>query len=133
VSGSYEATTRGVLVRVAPAFLPGQSDPAQDQYTWAYTVEVENRGSQTVRLISRHWIITDGAGRVEHVRGAGVVGEQPTLKPSEAFRYTSGCPLPTPFGEMRGSYQMVTEDGEPFDVEIPAFPLSSPESKKRMN
>jgi ApaG protein len=133
MSTPAEATTREVLVRVESTYLPGQSDPGRGQYTWAYTVEVENHGSAQVQLISRHWIITDGQGRVEEVKGPGVVGEQPVLKPGEAFRYTSGCPLATPFGEMRGTYQMVTADGEAFDVEIPAFTLQGPDAARRLN
>ncbi|HWA60123.1 MAG TPA: Co2+/Mg2+ efflux protein ApaG [Caulobacteraceae bacterium] len=129
----YEARTRDILVRVQPQYLPAQSDPAQEQYTFAYTVEIENHGTETAQLISRHWIITDGHGRVEEVKGPGVVGEQPTLKPREAFRYTSGCPLKTPTGEMRGSYRMVTDEGDVFDVEIPAFSLHTPDAVKRMN
>ena len=91
-SQAYEAVTRGLLVRVRPQYLPEQSDPYEGRWVWAYQVEVENRGDETVQLINRHWTITDGVGRVEEVRGPGVVGEQPTLKPGEAFRYASGCP-----------------------------------------
>ncbi len=129
----YEATTRGVVVRVAPAFLPDQSDPERSRFTWAYAVEIENHGEETVRLISRHWLITDALNRVEEVKGPGVVGEQPTLEPGEAFRYTSGCPLATPSGAMRGSYQMVTAAGETFDARIPEFSLHLPDATRRMN
>jgi ApaG protein len=130
---AYEATTRGVRVRVTPTYLAGQSEPGRGQYVWAYTVEIENRGAETVRLVSRHWVITDALNRVEEVRGPGVVGEQPTLAPGESFRYTSGCPLPTPSGAMRGAYQMATASGEGFDAEIPEFSLHLPEATRRMN
>ncbi|MBA3811584.1 MAG: Co2+/Mg2+ efflux protein ApaG [Caulobacteraceae bacterium] len=129
----YEATTRGIVVRVSPAFLPDQSDPERSRFFWAYAVEIENHGEETVRLISRHWLITDAFNRVEEVKGAGVVGEQPTLAPGEAFRYTSGCPLATPSGAMRGSYQMAAAAGETFDARIPEFSLHLPEATRRMN
>jgi ApaG protein len=113
-------------VTVSPRFLPEQSDPENDRYLFAYTIRIVNSGQTTAQLRSRHWIITDANQHVEEVRGAGVVGEQPRLAPGEAFEYTSGCPLPTPFGSMRGSYQCVAEDGTPFDVPIPEFLLSVP-------
>jgi ApaG protein len=103
-----------------------RSAPERQQWFYLYTVRITNGGSETVQLLSRHWIITDGEGEVEEVRGPGVVGEQPILLPGESFDYTSGCPLPTPFGSMRGSYQMVTEGGESFDAEIATFELSQP-------
>jgi ApaG protein len=133
MAGAYQATTRGVLVRVKPTYLPDQSDPEKGQFTWAYTVEIENRGAEPVQLISRHWVITDARNRVEEVEGPGVVGEQPSLAPGESFRYTSGCPLTTPSGAMRGAYQMVTGAGEMFDAEIPEFSLHLPEATRRMN
>lgn len=129
----YEAITRGVVVRVTPTFLPDQSDPGRSQFTWAYTVEVENRGDETVKLVSRHWVITDARNHIEEVKGPGVVGEQPTLKPHEAFRYTSGCPLTTPSGAMHGSYQMVTSAGEAFEARIPHFSLHLPEATRLMH
>jgi len=129
----YEATTRGVLVRVVANFLPDQSDPIESRYTWGYTVEIENHGTETVQLLNRHWVITDGHNHTEEVKGPGVVGEQPLLKPREAFRYSSGCPLTTPTGEMRGSFQMLTDDGEVFDAEIPAFSLHLPGAHKAVN
>jgi ApaG protein len=113
-------------VTVSPRFLPEQSDPDNDKYLFAYTIRIVNSGQATAQLISRHWIITDANQHVEEVRGPGVVGEQPRLAPGEAFEYTSGCPLPTPFGSMRGSYQCVAEDGTAFDVPIPEFLLSVP-------
>jgi ApaG protein len=113
-------------VTVSPRFLPEQSDPDNDKYLFAYTIRIVNSGQTTAQLMSRHWIITDANQHVEEVRGPGVVGEQPRLAPGEAFEYTSGCPLPTPFGSMRGSYQCVAEDGTPFEVPIQEFLLSVP-------
>lgn len=133
MANAYAATTRGIQVRVTPTYLPAQSDPDRSQFFWAYTVEIENRGEETVRLISRHWIITDARNRVEEVRGPGVVGEQPTLQPGDAFQYTSGCPLPTSSGDMRGAYQMLNQAGEYFDAEIPEFSLHLPGAARRVN
>ena len=113
-------------VTVSPRFLPDQSDPDNERYLFAYTIRIVNSGQTTAQLMSRHWIITDANQHVEEVRGPGVVGEQPRLAPGEAFEYTSGCPLPTPFGSMRGSYQCVAEDGTAFEVPIPEFLLSVP-------
>ncbi|MGH6986506.1 MAG: Co2+/Mg2+ efflux protein ApaG [Caulobacteraceae bacterium] len=129
----YEATTRGLTVRVRSSFLSDQSDPERSRFAWAYTVEIENRGKQTVQILSRHWVITDAANRIEEVRGPGVVGEQPILGPGEAFRYTSGCPLMTSSGAMRGEYQAVTASGETFDIEIPAFSLHLPQARRSLN
>ncbi len=129
----YEARTRDILVRVAPAYMAEQSQPEEGRWLWSYVVEIENHGTQTVTLMSRHWIITDARNRVEEVQGPGVVGEQPVLGPREAFRYNSGCPLTTPSGSMRGTYQMVTAAGEAFDVEIPAFSLHLPGALRRVN
>jgi ApaG protein len=113
-------------VNVRPQYLVEHSDPNEEKYVFAYTVTIRNTGEHTAQLISRHWIITDGNNAVEEVRGAGVVGEQPVLKPGEAFEYTSGCPLPTPVGSMRGSYQCVADDGTAFEAPIPEFVLSTP-------
>ena len=121
-----EQTTRGLRVRVRSRFIPEHSDPSNDAWLFAYTVTITNEGDETVQLISRHWIITDADGKTEEVRGPGVVGAQPILKPRETFEYTSACPLPTSFGTMHGSYQMVTEDGEPFDAQIAPFSLNLP-------
>ena len=129
----YEATTRSILVRVEPRYLADQSDERESRYVWSYTVEIENHGEETVQLLSRRWLITDGFNHTESVVGPGVTGEQPTLKPREAFRYTSGCPLPTPSGEMRGAYQMVSDTGEAFEVEIPAFSLHLPSARRTLN
>lgn len=113
-------------VRVQVRFVPEQSDPQAGVYLFAYTIRVENTGDIAAQLLSRHWIITDANGRVQEVRGAGVVGEQPRLAPGEAFEYTSGCPLDTPVGTMRGSYQCLAADGTAFDAAIPEFVLSIP-------
>ncbi len=123
---SYSATTAGITVRVRPQYLPDQSDPEARRFVWAYHVTVENHSPDVVQLISRHWIITDALGRHEEVRGPGVVGETPVLKPGEGFRYTSSCPLPTPSGVMAGSYQMVSDKGQGLTVVIPTFPLVRP-------
>ncbi len=112
---------------VANAFyLPDQSDEEEDRYVFAYTITIKNEGSVPAKLISRHWIITDSDSRVQEVRGVGVVGEQPFLAPNDSFEYTSGTSLATPVGTMRGSYQMVAEDGTKFDAVIPEFTLSVP-------
>jgi ApaG protein len=121
-----EALTRGIRVQVEPDYLAHQSDPRNGLWMFAYHVKIHNEGGETVQLVSRHWIITDATGRVEEVRGAGVIGEQPVLKPGQAFDYTSGCPLPTAMGTMHGTYQMVNQRGERFDVEIAPFTLAEP-------
>ncbi|MCU0949590.1 MAG: Co2+/Mg2+ efflux protein ApaG [Burkholderiaceae bacterium] len=113
-------------VTAQPQYLSEQSDPERGQYLFAYTITVANTGDTTAKLLSRHWVITDADGQVEEVRGDGVVGDQPVLKPGEAFRYTSGCPLPTPVGSMRGTYHCVADDGTRFDVPVPEFVLSMP-------
>ena len=129
----YLATTRDIEVSVTPRFLPEKSSPDQGDYFWAYTIEITNKGRETVQLKTRHWRITDPLGRLEEVRGAGVVGEQPRLAPGESFEYTSGVKLPTASGFMIGSYSMVTEAGERFDIAIPAFSLDSPDAKRTIN
>jgi ApaG protein len=129
----YNATTRAIQVTVRPHYQPDQSDPAKSQFVWAYQVRIQNRGSETVQLRSRHWKITDGLGRIQEVRGPGVVGKTPTLRPGDAFEYTSGTPLATPSGFMSGTYQMVSESGETFDVEIPTFSLDLPSTERRLN
>ena len=123
---SSEAVTRDIRVRVEPQFDPTRSQPSGRQWFFLYTVTIENRGDETVQLHSRHWVITDSAGRVEEVRGPGVVGEQPVLAPGESYRYTSGCPLRTDVGKMEGSYQMVTPSGETFEIAIAPFTLCAP-------
>jgi ApaG protein len=121
-----DTTTRGVRVVVRSEYVPERSSPADAQYLFAYRIRISNAGEDTVQLLSRHWVITDGAGQVEHVRGPGVVGEQPVLEPGESFEYTSFCPLPTPIGSMHGTYQMVTAGGSTFDAEIAPFSLAVP-------
>jgi ApaG protein len=121
-----DTTTRGVRVEVRSAYVPERSSPAESQYFFAYRIRITNTSEETVQLLSRHWIISDGHGNTEHVRGPGVVGEQPVLEPGEAFEYTSFCPLPTPIGSMQGTYQMVTAGGSKFDAEIAPFSLAVP-------
>lgn len=130
---AYEARTRDIVVRVFATYAAEESSPDQGLYLWSYTVEIENHGTETVILISRRWSITDGFNRVNDVEGSGVVGEQPELKPREAFRYVSNCPLPTPSGAMKGSYQMVTDQGEVFEAEIPEFSLHLPGAAAKLN
>lgn len=121
-----EAVTRGVRVQVHAEYAPERSEPGKDQWFFLYTITITNEGPETVQLLTRHWIITDGTGHVEEVRGPGVVGKQPILKSGESFEYTSGCPLTTPFGVMEGTYQMITEAGERFDAKVAPFTLSEP-------
>lgn len=121
-----EALTRGVRVTVRSEYSPEKSEPSRNQWFFLYTVAISNEGTETVQLLTRHWLITNGTGHIDEVRGPGVVGKQPTLKPGESFEYTSGCPLPTPFGVMEGTYLMVTEAGERFDAKIAPFTLSEP-------
>jgi ApaG protein len=129
----YESVTRGVRVRVKPAFLDDQSDPEMSRYLWSYTVTIENRGSETVQLLSRYWHITDASGRIQEVTGPGVVGAQPVIEPGQAFEYTSGCPLPTSSGAMAGRYQMLAASGEAFEAEIPPFLLESPHERRQIH
>lgn len=129
----YRATTRNVQITVTPEYSSERSSPGEGEYFWAYTIEILNLGKTPVQLISRHWRITDANGRTEEVRGAGVVGKQPVLRAGERFEYTSGVPLRTPSGLMSGSYRMVTEDGEDFDAEVPAFSLDSPSARRIMH
>ena len=123
-----EAITNGIRVRVASQYLPEHSHTSSSERQWffAYTVKISNEGLDTVQLVSRHWVITDANGHTEEVKGPGVVGAQPVLAPGESFEYTSGCPLKTSYGTMRGSYQMVSDDGQQFDAEIAAFALNVP-------
>jgi len=129
----YLATTLGISVRVEPTYLEAHSSPENAQYFWAYRVTIENQGQETVQLLSRHWMITNARGELNEVKGPGVVGEQPILKPGESFQYTSGAPLNTPWGLMGGSYQMESESGERFDIEIPTFSLDTPEQGAVVN
>jgi ApaG protein len=121
-----EAVTRGVRVHVRSEYDADRSEPAKNQWFFLYHITISNEAAETVQLLTRHWVITDGEGKIEEVRGPGVVGKQPILKPGESFEYTSGCPLTTPFGVMEGTYQMVTENGERFDAKIAPFTLSEP-------
>ena len=132
-SSMYESVTQSIRVRVQPEYLEDESAPVDSRYVWAYTVDIINEGTETVQLKTRHWRITDAAGRTEEVRGPGVVGETPVLEPGQSFRYTSGCPLTTPSGIMVGSYQMTTEAGGRIDVAIPAFSLDSPHGRRSLN
>jgi len=121
-----DALTHGIRVRVVSRYSREHSHPEQAQWFFLYTVEIKNEGKKTVQLESRHWIIENADGKIQEVQGPGVVGEEPILAPGESFEYTSGCPLTTPFGSMRGTYQMRAEDGTSFDVEIAPFTLSEP-------
>ncbi len=129
----YRATTRDIQVTVEPSFVDEESSPEVSRYFWAYTIEISNLGAEQVRLRSRHWQITDGNGRTEEVRGPGVVGKQPVLKPGETFAYTSGCPLTTPSGIMVGSYEVQNESGEMFSIAIPAFSLDLPDARRTVH
>lgn len=121
------ALTRGILVTVRSEYIPARSSAQAKQYAFAYTVTIANQGPVTAQLKSRHWIISDAFGAVQEVRGEGVIGAQPVLRPGEAFEYTSWCVIATPSGTMRGTYQMVTTDGDRFDAEIAPFALSPPQ------
>lgn len=130
---TFEETTLEIKVSVQSYFLDGQSDPDANQYVWAYRVMIENQSDMPVRLLSRHWIITNGNGQNNEVKGEGVIGEQPLILPGQHFIYTSGSPLDTPTGFMRGSYEMEDPDGERFRVAIPAFSLDSPYCSTEIN
>jgi ApaG protein len=129
----YRAVTRQIEVTVEPNFLPERSSAERYEFFWSYTIVITNTGEEKVQLRTRHWIITDASGRRQEVRGEGVVGEQPVLAPGEHFKYTSGVPLPTASGFMSGRYQMVTESGERFEIDVPTFSLDSPDSKRVLN
>ena len=129
----YKATTRAIEVSVEPHYLPDQSEPTKSQYVWSYKVRIENQSDVAVQLRSRHWKITDGLGRLQEVKGPGVVGKTPLLRPGETFEYTSGTPLSTPSGIMGGTYQMVDEAGVKFDIEIPTFSLDTPTAQRSLN
>ena len=130
----YQATTRGIQVSVTPAYLEQQSEPGEGRWVWAYTIEIENMGESTVQLIDRYWHITDAKGRVQEVSGPGVVGEQPVLAPGDGFTYTSGCPLQTSSGIMRGHFGMEERgSGMRFMVEVPPFSLDSPNERRTVN
>ena len=122
----YQKMTESIEITVKTSYLEEQSTPVDDHFVWAYHVRIENFGGDTVQLRNRYWRITDAIGRVQEVRGPGVVGEQPVIAPGESYEYTSGCPLPTPFGSMEGTYQLVTENGVEFDARIGEFMLREP-------
>ena len=129
----YTAITKGIAVSVLPTYLEAQSSPDSSQYFWAYRVIIENQSQETVQLLSRHWMITNARGDLSEVKGPGVVGEQPVLKPGESFEYTSGVPLNTASGMMGGAYQITSESGEQFDIEIPTFSLDRPNQGVLLN
>jgi len=129
----YRAVTRDIEITVEPYFLEDQSDPEDGRYVWGYRVVIANYSKEIVQLRSRFWRITDEYGVVDEVRGPGVIGEQPVLGPGDTYEYSSGCPLDAPSGVMMGSYQMQTEDGELFDVAIPAFSLDVPGTARTLN
>ena len=129
----YRATTRGIEVSVVPRYLAERSAPERGNWFWAYTVSIINRSPEAVQLLARYWRITDANGRVEEVRGTGVIGQQPEIAPGETYEYTSGCPLPTSSGFMVGHYRMISESGLRFEVEIPAFSLDAPSDKRVLN
>jgi ApaG protein len=129
----YKAVTRAIEVNVEPSFMPDRSSAEKHYFFWAYRIVIVNHGTETVQLKKRHWIITDASGREQVVKGEGVVGVQPRLGPGETFEYTSGVPLPTSSGFMTGRYQMVTDRGERFEIDIPAFSLDSPGVVRTLN
>jgi ApaG protein len=129
----YTTTTKNISVTVEPRYMADRSEPSEQRFFWAYTVEIANSGSAAVQILARHWIITDANGKREDVRGIGVVGEQPVIEPGSSFTYTSGCPLPTPSGVMVGTYQAIDDAGETFTVNIPAFSLDVPGQKRILN
>ena len=129
----YSETTRAIKVTVRPFYLEQHSSPDDNRYVWAYHVRIENVGAETVQLRNRHWRITDSLGRLQEVRGPGVVGEQPVLEPGGSFEYTSSCPLATPSGFMVGDYEMETPNGDSFLARVPAFSLDTPQQQSRPN
>ncbi|MDP3803253.1 Co2+/Mg2+ efflux protein ApaG [Brevundimonas sp.] len=132
-SPAYEAETEGIVVRVRPSYLAGQSDPAGGRWVWAYQVEIVNLSGVPVQLMARRWVITDARGHVEEVRGPGVVGEQPTIQPGDSYSYASGCPLGTASGSMVGGYYMTDPSGRSFEAAIPAFSLDVPGDRRVLN
>ena len=129
----YEKITRDIFITVRPVFLEEQSEPDRNHFVWAYRINILNQGEETVQLINRHWQITDKFGHLQEVKGPGVVGQQPILKPGASYDYTSGCPLGTPSGIMVGTYEMATQEGARFLVEIPAFSLDCPHDSASIN
>ncbi|WP_068081244.1 Co2+/Mg2+ efflux protein ApaG [Polycladidibacter stylochi] len=129
----YRQVTRSIKVTVEPHFLSEESEPSEDQYFWAYTVDIENMSPEAVQLCRRHWVIVDANGHKREIRGVGVVGEEPVIEPGETYQYTSGCPLTTSSGIMSGNYAMISETGEQFTVNIPAFSLDMPDARRTVN
>jgi ApaG protein len=129
----YRAVTRDIEVMAEPFFLEDRSNPEDNEYFWAYRITIANHSSRPVKLLSRHWRITDSQGRVQEVRGDGVVGDQPELDPGDSYQYTSGCPLTTPSGFMVGAYTMTAANGETFEIDIPAFSLDMPNVARSVN
>jgi len=129
----YRAVTRNIEVEVEPIYMPERSSPGESRYVWAYRVTIANRSDDAVQLLTRYWRIVDGNGKVEEVRGPGVVGEQPELNPGDSYQYTSGCPLTTPTGFMGGYYTMRDEAGAMFEVQIPLFALDLPDIIRTVN
>ena len=130
---AYEAETDGILVKVRPSYLAGQSDPEGGRWVWAYQVEIVNLSGSTVQLVARRWTITDALGHVEEVRGPGVVGEQPIIEAGDSYAYASGCPLGTSSGSMVGAYSMTDAEGRMFEAAIPAFSLDTPDARRVLN
>lgn len=126
--GISELITRNMKISVSTEYIESRSDPKSGYYFFSYTVTLTNQGPETIQLLARHWLVTDSTNRTEQIRGLGVVGEQPIIKPGESYTYTSFCPLPTPFGTMEGSYQVINQEGEEFDLIIPIFTLAHPHS-----
>jgi ApaG protein len=129
----YAQTTYDITISVKPVYLEDQSEPDEGRYLWAYHIRIENQGDETVQLLTRYWKITDANGRVQEVRGEGVVGEQPVIEPGDSYEYASGCPLDTPSGFMVGSYRLAREDGDEIDVAIPHFSLDSPHAATQIH
>ncbi|WEK41228.1 MAG: Co2+/Mg2+ efflux protein ApaG [Candidatus Brevundimonas colombiensis] len=130
---AYSAETNGILIRVRPSYLAGQSDPEAGRWVWAYQVEIVNLSGSTVQLMARRWTITDAHGHVEEVRGPGVIGEQPVIAAGASYSYASGCPLPTDSGSMVGAYFMTDAEGRSFEADIPAFSLDTPDARRVLN
>ncbi|WP_426022280.1 Co2+/Mg2+ efflux protein ApaG [Brevundimonas sp. PWP3-1b1] len=130
---AYTAESNGILIRVRPSYLAGQSDPDEGRWVWAYQIEIVNLSGSTVQLMARRWTITDAHGHVEEVRGPGVVGEQPVIEPGGSYAYASGCPLSTDSGSMVGAYYMTDAEGRSFEAEIPAFSLDTPGARRVLN
>ncbi len=130
---AYTAESNGILIRVRPSYLAGQSDPDEGRWVWAYQIEIVNLSGSTVQLMARRWTITDAHGHVEEVRGPGVVGEQPVIEPGASYAYASGCPLSTDSGSMVGAYYMKDAEGRSFEADIPAFSLDTPDARRVLN